>query len=213
MSFEEYFLLPIRVEETGLPHSLEAITIDEIKLHLGIEDTEDDVLLGQYRDAAVMKLESWLGINFLVGEYTAVFNYCSCICGFEIRQRPFQSIVSAQYYSYDQYNDISIDYYYIRKTAYDTLIIFKNTLTRVDNDGILEAIKITFSSGFGSDDLSVPQDIKQALKVMVAMMYNNRGDCADECGIIPCMAQKFIKKYRRILPRKSRNVICNCYCY
>lgn len=54
----------------------------------------------------------------------------------------------------------------------------------------------------------LPADIQLAIAMMVTMMISNRGDCADECGEIPCAAQKLLIKYKPAILRSS---VCGNY--
>ena len=47
-------------------------------------------------------------------------------------------------------------------------------------------------------NLRIPADIIQAIAMMTTMMIANAGDCSDDCGDVPCGAEKLIKKYKPI---------------
>ena len=40
-----------------------------------------------------------------------------------------------------------------------------------------QAVNIEFTAGYGATNTSIPQTLKDALKIIVAYMYVNRGDC------------------------------------
>ena len=65
-------------------------------------------------------------------------------------------------------------------------------------------IRVTFSAGWNleaSDEaLIIPRSLKVAIKMIVAYMYTNRGDCDSPCDIngipVPCGAKMILDKYR-----------------
>lgn len=54
-------------------------------------------------------------------------------------------------------------------------------------------------------------ELELAILQMVADMYTNRGDCSDECGKIPCMAQSLASHHRRMNVRVG-NLRSECDC-
>lgn len=64
-------------------------------------------------------------------------------------------------------------------------------------------VKVTFSAGWDKDaddeSLKIPRSLKTALKMIVAYMYTNRGDCDSPCSIngtpVPCGAKMLLDKY------------------
>lgn len=59
---------------------------------------------------------------------------------------------------------------------------------------------------------SVPPQIELALMQMVARMYQNRGDCCDKCGQVPCSAQALLRQYRRYIVRGAGSSH-DCHCW
>jgi len=69
-----------------------------------------------------------------------------------------------------------------------------------------DAVRVTFTAGYGVDDTTVPEDIKHAILMTVAAMDAKRGDCDDGGGsvyamknstpsIIPAAAQPLLGPY------------------
>lgn len=56
----------------------------------------------------------------------------------------------------------------------------------------------------------IPPQIQLAIMQMVARMYENRGDCCDECGEVPCSAQKKLKQFKRYNIRGAGANDCCC---
>lgn len=58
----------------------------------------------------------------------------------------------------------------------------------------------------------IPAQLQLAVMQMVAKMNENRGDCCDECGQVPCSSQSLAKQFRRIILRASAGVSDVCCC-
>lgn len=56
--------------------------------------------------------------------------------------------------------------------------------------------------------VQIPPSIGLAISQMVARMYENRGDCSDECGNVPCSAKKLLKQFKRYIVRGAGNDCC-----
>lgn len=57
----------------------------------------------------------------------------------------------------------------------------------------------------------IPPSLELAIKQMVASMYQNRGDCSDKCGQIPCSAQNLAKQFRKYIVRGAGPThVCCC---
>ena len=59
-----------------------------------------------------------------------------------------------------------------------------------------EAVLIEYDAGYGGAS-SVPEDIKHAIKIMVASLYENRGECADTASLeVPKSAKSLLQPYQ-----------------
>jgi uncharacterized phiE125 gp8 family phage protein len=205
-------LLPLITQETGNPaHSLDVITVDEVKQHLRITGSSENDLIQSYIYAAVETLESYLGMNFLNGTYTSNFDYCSCICGYEIRQRPFQSVSKIEYWDGTEYIEMSSDEYIVQIQKFKTIIQlhdFNSTVEREKDYPVL----VEFLSGFGATSADVPENIKLALKLMVGKIYNERGDCGPDCPNGLCIAKPLVRSYKGLRFGEPRSDRCGCLC-
>lgn len=58
----------------------------------------------------------------------------------------------------------------------------------------------------------IPAQLQLAVMQMVAKMYENRGDCCDECGNVPCVSQTLAAQFKRIIIRSSTRIYNDCNC-
>lgn len=114
--------------------------------------------------------------------------------GITIRKSKLQSITSISYYL----NGIltvwdNSNYYFTDDYDYSGIYLVKDKVFP-EIDERKQAIKIEFVAGYGADETTIPADIKEALLLMIAFLYENRGDC--ECsGGVPVMAKNLFSSY------------------
>jgi len=142
----------------------EPITLTEVKEFLRILDTDSDILLGTLINVSREHIENVTNRQL----ESATFElYADCFIT-RLPKNPIQSISSIEYMDADgvyQILDISKYYLYenngIGKISYEDLPTYKVHA---------KAIKITFISGY----VSVPESLKQYMKVKIATLYENR---------------------------------------
>lgn len=271
-------------------HLLQGVSLDRVKSQLKILDTDDDVLLVQYIEAATSYAEEWMGRFILPATVEALFNSC-CHCSykkFRLSKRVFNSIVKVEVLQDALYVELTSSQYVLTQETWESFICIDDDVTidcTIENgcQTIPETVKITYKTGefvdisiasitsaagtpniatvstganvhgmktgdmvlqslTGNDiydglhgvivvspviytftyggtaqaavvtgtatTLQTPPQIELAIMQMVARMYENRGDCCDECGNVPCAAQKLLKQYRRYIVRGANSDCC-----
>ena len=167
-----------------------AVSLDDVKAWLKIDITTDDALITSLIKAATLEIEKYIRRELLTKLFILYLDTF-----------PLQSILSLSY-RYSNYNNILVkrsklnDIASIEYFSDSVLTVFDNSLYdfTFDNqyaeiylidlnsvwpitDIRKQAVQITFSAGFGVDESFVPEDLKLALKMLVAFLYENRGDC------------------------------------
>lgn len=64
-----------------------------------------------------------------------------------------------------------------------------------DNLREYHAVKVVFVAGYGTTKASVPEDIRTAVKMVCAQLYEHRGDEEDKTPTIPKAAKFLLKPY------------------
>lgn len=89
-------------------------------------------------------------------------------------------------------------YFFTEVTNYSEVLLNIGKDWPDDEDDIRQAIRIEFVAGYGIDDSFVPDDIKLAIKMIVANLWINRGDCGG-CGVnLPPTAMILLGQYKII---------------
>lgn len=191
------------------PASVTPISIANVKAFAKITTSTDDALIATLIKAAVRYAEQITRRDFITrtyetfrdlfpGTYQGFHSFNGHISpfgefgnfGFEIRKSPLQSITKVEYTDTTGATILvaSTVYYNTVEEDYSTLLTLPGQSWPTDALERLQAIKITFKSGFGDADTDVPEDLRQALLMHVTFLYENRGDCEDisegssDCG-------------------------------
>jgi len=183
------------------PPSEFPVTLDEVKLQLNITGNEDDALLTTLIGTATEFVEKYLG-RVLVTQTWGLFLSNFPIGNFiSIAKRPLQSVTSVEYYPSDWNKSdprlIFSNTNYLVTTATqgrDAGIELFSDSSWPNTYNIRQAILITFVAGQEPED--IPVAIKQAIMMIVAYLYENRGDC--DCCNLPQEIYAILNQYRII---------------
>ena len=183
-----------------------AVSLADVKANLRVFSTAEDDLIQIYIDAATEYAEKITRRWFITrtaetfrDSFDTSEGYYSDT-GFEIRRSKLQSVTSIVYSLNNVETTLdAADYYVTSENDYSEVKPIENG-TWPEADQILQAIKITFTAGFGTATANVPKEIQFALMQIVAAMYNNRGDCASNAcncaNLTPPGAKAALLQYR-----------------
>jgi uncharacterized phiE125 gp8 family phage protein len=180
---------------TGAP-----ITLAEAKAHLLPDSDDDDALISGLVAGVTKHLDGrqgYLGRSVMTQswEYRVhAFPHCGVI---ELPMPPLQSVASVTYIddagviqtlAADRYVVDTATYNGAVRRAYDVVW----PVARLED----YAVRIAFTAGFG-DANAVPQPIKTAMLMIIAQLYEKRGDSSDAKEItIPAAARWLLGPYR-----------------
>jgi uncharacterized phiE125 gp8 family phage protein len=177
------------------------VLLDEVKEWCKVDSPVDNPLMLALIKAATDRLEAYCNRIFIersiVGYYAgADFSRFEKFPFLTIRRSPLIEVESVEYLSDAEFKELDADAYEVRKThAFSRLMIKQPVIT--DSDSVY-TLTVTFAAGYG-DRTQVPEDIKTAIKMLVAFWYENRGDTQPDGGMkIPDQVKTIIAS-RRIL--------------
>jgi uncharacterized phiE125 gp8 family phage protein len=162
---------PLRVardhllERATAPAS-EPLTLDEVKLYVRVDTTDDDALLADLIVAARMMAESWLRKSLLPQAWKLAYDY-GIPESVWLPMGPVTSIASVTVVNDDASTQVLVSTGYWLNAAKNMLIV----------GGVLTGrrIEIVYNTGY-ADAASVPAQIKQGMLAHIASMYDSRGD-------------------------------------
>lgn len=184
------------------PNVADVVTLVEAKLHLRIDFTDDDTLIQSLIYAAVSHLDGYSGI---LGRPLLNATWQMGFANFN--NSPWR-LLFADYVTFTsiKYYDLTNTQQTLAGTVYDVLtdeigpyIVLRygqswpNVYTRDD------AVTVLWISGYGATAAAVPNDIKVAIKMIVAHWYEYRGMILADKRLenIPFAAMAILQKYMR----------------
>ena len=186
--------------DTVLPLSLE-----DAKIHLKIEDddTDDDYITALIFSAGQF-IEKYISQELITKTFKT---YRDCFEDMFLHRRKVASIESIKYYVDNVLTTVLASRYSFTDENYkwsEIYLVESTDYWPTDSDIRPQAVEIIFTAGFGTADTDIPYDIKQAIQMIVAFLYENRGDCSDASlnnsfnnGIL-VSAKYILDKYRMI---------------
>lgn len=179
------------------PPAQEPISLETAKNHLRVEITEDDSLISTLIVAARRYGENRLRRQFITATWMQTRDYLPANgFGFPIERclwiprPPLQSVVSLNYY------DLQGNFQTFSPTLYsvDTnsepgrICLMPYQIWPLTQRMRANTTEITFTSGYGSNPSDVPENIQQAMLLLIGHWYQNRSDI--ELGTIATQIPK-----------------------
>lgn len=184
---------PTRTEPQTVSESAEpAVALETIKAHIGIEAAikQFDATLTLYQNAATEKVQALSGFTLIQATFDSYYNcFPPCLL---IPYRPKVAVSAIEYTDCDDNPQI------LATTEYNTFVdkfeakIKPESCWPDTNDNTPDAVKVTFTAGYGTTTADVPPTFQLAICQVVAFMYANKGDCSEECVSAICLGLKMI---------------------
>ncbi len=172
------------------PPPLEPVTLDDAKLHLKVDTTDDDALIERLIAAARARAEWHTGRAFVTQSWT-LWRDCWAEC-VEIPLPPLQAITAVTTFAPDGTpNVLDPDLYTVDAASQPARIMF-GCIPPVGLRAI-NAVAIAFDAGYGGAANDVPAPLREAILEIVAELYVHRGDGPEE---ISPTAQALLAPYR-----------------
>lgn len=178
--------------EIVTPETTWPVTVAELKTHLGITHTSHDTMLADIIAAASNLAEQYTWIVF--GSRTLKMNL-DYFQNTIIPRWPITAITSITYYDYANVQQT------LAATEYDADL--KSFPPRIDFDGEpstydrLNAVTVNITAGY-ADVTTIEKGIKQAIKMVCADMYDQRGNIIHGASSIsPINYESLFATYRK----------------
>lgn len=212
-----------KIKELTQP-AVEPITLDEMKLHLRISNTLDDNWITAAIIAARKTAEDYTGQFFIQRSVMQTMDTDGAVQGqwwdgtreapitmlsireVELLKPPLASVSSVVTYDdSDSPTTVSATTYFVDNADQNQRgrVILRRGQTWPVVMRVANGMEITYVAGYGTTAASLPEDLKHGLKILVAYMYVNRGDCScDQAGaaasVMPSGAAMFLDSFRTI---------------
>lgn len=194
-------LKPVRTVAPADP----VLTVAECKSHLRVTHSDDDTLIGLFRDAAITRLDARGNLGRCMVSQTWRQDY-ACWPEGGILRLPFPDVSAVTSLKYSDENDVeqtvSASLYALREDELGSGLWFKKDFTTPNfNTDRPDPIRCLFVAGFGTA-ADVPAAIKAGMLLMVGDLYENRESTAIGVGIdvrpLPLGVDALLGPYRRV---------------
>lgn len=201
------------------PPAVEPVTVDQARLHCRIDTVDDDDILAIYIQAAREWAEMYLNRALITQTLTVAMAHSRPHAGWpylgltaplfvlplwftwnlvqrgniELPRSPAQSVVSVAVGTWGQ-PDVTL----VAGTDYDVDLTMQPGRLFVrpqTTSWPQDHVAITFTAGYGDTAAALPASIVNAILLIVAFLYENRGDVG---GDMPTAAKMLLTPYRLV---------------
>lgn len=180
------------------------VTLTEVKAHLKLDTSADDTLITSLIASATDLAEKYTKLDFITKTYkTYLREFKDYI---EIRKAPSVVISSVKYYDINGALQTLSNTTYALAVSSSFPILYATTNNSFPSVSsvIPQPIIIEYTCGYGATAAYTPDAVKQALLIIIAYMYEDRGDTLTGNGVesdngmqsIPKLARHLLNQFR-----------------
>jgi len=153
--------------------SIEPVTLEEAKLHLRVDGTEEDSLISILIQLGREYVETYTGRPLITQSWKMILD--GFYSPMQLYKLPIQEVVSVTYA--DTAGDVqtlSTDIYKTVFTDYDSYIEVKDGQSFPETLSESAVVEINTTAGYGLTADTVPAGLKNAILLLVGSYYQNR---------------------------------------
>jgi uncharacterized phiE125 gp8 family phage protein len=166
------------------PPAHQVVSLAEVRLQLNIDTEDFDARFAGWRMAATRLAETYTGRAFITRAYRKFYNRWPAqwqdgmISRFiEVERPPLLSVQALTYY--DDADNATVypatNYYVDTARSVGRVVLRRGAVWPVALR-VANAIQLDWTAGYGVNPSDVPEEIRQAIIIMIAWMNENRGD-------------------------------------
>jgi uncharacterized phiE125 gp8 family phage protein len=156
------------------PPSLEPLSLADAKVHLKVDGTEEDALIGQMIVAARLACEHALGRALLEQVWERVLPAFPA-AGILLGKPRVQQIVSVKYVDEDGVQQtLAPELYALDADSGPGWLFCALGAQWPGTRAVPGAVRVRFTAGYGAEAASVPANVVAWLKLQVGALYRNR---------------------------------------
>ena len=180
-----------------LAPTLEPVLLAEAKAHLRIPHASDDAMISQLIVAARRLVESRTGLRLIQQNWSMFLDRWPQAAVVDLPLFPVLSVNDILIYGEDN-NAAAIEpaHYFLDVAARPPRLVFRLDRSLSNPGRRANGIEIRLTAGFGAIAASVPPELKQAILLLVADWFSNRGDV--ETASLPIAVLELLSPYRQL---------------
>lgn len=175
--------------------ALEPVSVADAKKWLKLETSDDDDVIGALITAARLTIEAQIRRMLITQTWRLIYDCWPNGRLIKIPLAPFQSLTAMRVYDANNTaQNVSASLYYVDATPDAPRVIFG---APPPNPGRHDAgIEIDVIVGYGDTPESVPEPLRQAIRMLVTDWYENRGD--NDAAALPAAVRALIAPFERL---------------
>jgi uncharacterized phiE125 gp8 family phage protein len=182
------------------PPAVTPVSVEEARQHCRIDSYDEDVLLQMYVQAATAHLDGYTGIlgrALITQTWQADFDaFCTRL---DVPLGPNAVVTSVTYYDgYNAEQEADDTLYGVYTDARGAYVALKTGQSWPSVYDRADAVRVTWTAGYGAAAASVPAAIRAAILLMVEDMYANRGAKLDDPMPDNPTVDRLIRPFRRL---------------
>lgn len=167
---------PLRIQVTQAAAG-DPVSLSEAALHCRIDSTTDHPALQAMIRAATKAAEQYLGRPILTRTYRQYFDFWPCGNALELRRSPLVSVTHVKTYDdADTATTFASSNYFVDSVSQPGRIVLRSSASWPMALRVANSIEVEYRAGYGTDPASVPADIRQAVLMLTANLYEHRGE-------------------------------------
>ena len=179
------------------PPTVEPVTLAEAKTHMRVTHSDDDTYISTLINSACSTVEQFYGIALIQQSWSVFHDTWPEQGVFNLPLAPIMSIADLLIYGEDDVAaTIDHAHYYLDVAARPCRLVLRNGRTGPTPGRRANGIEIKLVAGFGAAASAVPNQVKQALLIIIADWYASRGDV--DAGTLPLSARSLLAPYRTV---------------
>ncbi len=171
-------MISYSITKTAEP-AIEPVSLSEAKEHLRITNSNDDSFINRLITSARQISENFTGLGFIQQSYSIFIDEFPKSGVIKIPKQPFLSLQAINIYDASD-NFVAEDLNLYSIDQIQGRIVLKDGYIAPIAKRKINGIEISFNVGYGTNASDVPEDIKTAILLLVASMYENRGNNIQE---------------------------------
>jgi uncharacterized phiE125 gp8 family phage protein len=177
--------------------AIEPVALADAKKWLKLETSDDDDVIGALITAARLMVEAQIRRMLITQTWRLIYDRWPSSRLIKLPLAPFQSLIAMRVYDANgTAQAVSSSLYYVDSVPDAARIIFG---APPPTPGRATAgIEIDVIVGYGATAASVPEPLRQAIRMLVTDWYENRGDSgADGANALPPSVRMLVAPYQR----------------
>ena len=178
--------------------AIEPLSLEEAKAFLRVETGDDDALIAALIASARIHVESRTQLALMTQSWRMVFDCWPQQGRIAVRPAPLKAVTAARVYDFHG-NAQTVDTQAFVPDLGASMLAFVPWAVPVPTR-IAAGIEIDVTVGFGDAAAVVPEPLRQAIRLLVAHWYENRGlvAAAGETAVLPATVSALIAPYRML---------------